>query len=280
VLIVGSGLTAVDKIIELERAKHTGAIYAISRHGLLPRVHFAKWQGSVESLVSKTKSSVDALHSIKKQIRETAPSEDGDTWRRVVDGLRSTTQTWWHLLPLKEKKKFLQHLLTYWEIHRHRMAPGIGHTVELARASGQLKTYAGRINSITETKDELVVSLKERVTSKMLELKVHTIINCTGPQSSLKTVDSPLLENLLKAGLVAPHDVGTGIAARADGQVLDASGNAVGGLFAVGPLLKAELLESVAVPELKQQAFDLAHKIGDAVRRKNCELATIRAKMG
>ena len=38
--------------------------------------------------------------------------------------------------------------------------------------------------------------------------------------------------------------------------------------FAVGPLLKAELLESVAVPELKQQAYDLAHKIGGAIKKQ------------
>ncbi len=44
-LIVGTGLTAVDKIIELKRAGHKGSIFALSRHGLLPRVHMEKFQG-------------------------------------------------------------------------------------------------------------------------------------------------------------------------------------------------------------------------------------------
>ncbi len=261
VLIVGTGLTAVDKIIQLELAGHSGLIFALSRHGLLPRVHFASSQGTEQPLATEHKSALAALKVLRRQIATIAPSANGDTWRRVVDGLRPTTQAWWQSLPIKEQRSFLTHLNTLWEIHRHRMAPSIGRRVEELRSTGQLKILAGKIVSIEERGKQLIVEVRERGKKETKSIGVNRVINCTGPQSALKTVDSDLLANLLERGLVAPHRLGTGIATRADGQVLDKAGNPVDGLFAIGPLLKAELLETVAVPEIRQQAFDLAAKI-------------------
>jgi uncharacterized NAD(P)/FAD-binding protein YdhS len=266
VLIVGSGLTAVDKVIELNGGNHRGEISVISRHGLFPRVHLKRRQGQLTSSVCQSNSAIAALRNLRHEVANTSPNLDGDTWRRVVDGLRSQTQKWWHVLPLAEKRRFLRHLSTHWDIHRHRMAPEIGVKVEQMLSSGQLKNFAGRIISVSSIGDEMLVKFKERGTSKIQELKVSKIINCTGPQSSLRTIDSALLDNLLSAGLIAPHNLGTGIATRADGQILDSAGNDVEGMFAIGPLLKAELLESVAVPELKQQAYDLAIKICEHVK--------------
>lgn len=267
-LIVGTGLTAVDKIIELKRNGHTGRIFALSRHGLFPRLHFEKCQGMVQPLASSSSSALGGLTILRQQIADIAPSPDGDTWRRVIDGLRSTTQKWWQSISLREQRRFLSHLITYWDVHRHRMAPEIGQKVESTRNSGQLETLAGRILSIVEQNGQLNVTVRERGKADPISFKVSRVINCTGPQSSLKHVDSPLLANLVYQGLVAPHRLGTGIAARADGQVLDKEGNEVSGLFAIGPLLKAELLESVAVPELRQQAFDLAAKIGHLAKAR------------
>ncbi len=207
------------------------------------------------------------------------PSADGDTWRQIIDGLRSTTQLWWQSLSTKEQRRFFNHLLTYWEVHRHRMAPDIGRKVAGACSTGQLTVLAGRIISISELPDyqgrRLAVIISERGKAEAMTITVNKVINCTGPQSSLKQVDSVLLANLLRRGLVAPHRLGTGIAVSADGQLLDKFGSSVVGLLAIGPLLKAELLESVAVPELRQQALALAAKIADMAKLKDSRLVVV-----
>ena len=42
ILLIGMGLTAVDKLVELDLQKHKGTIYANSRHGLWPSPHVAR----------------------------------------------------------------------------------------------------------------------------------------------------------------------------------------------------------------------------------------------
>ena len=256
VLLVGSGLTAIDKIVELKSNKYKADLYVLSRHGLLPRNHIHNYQRPTPYEL-QCNSALAALTTIRKRIDNL---KTGD-WRQVIDALKSTTQKWWLSLPRHEQKRFLRHLQSYWDVYRHRMAPRIGQEIETMLQTGQIKIFAGRIISISEVNELLSIDIKERGKNSTQKIFVNKIINCTGPQSSLKTVDSPLLANLSKRGLVYPHDLGTGIAVRADGQVVNNSGQAVEGLFAIGRLQKEELMESVAVPELSQQAQNLAQKI-------------------
>jgi hydroxyacylglutathione hydrolase len=69
------------------------------------------------------------------------------------------------------------------------------------------------------------------------------------------------MANLHRRGLIAPDQTGAGINCQPCGKVIDSSGQSNNQLYAIGPLLKAVLLESVAVPELKGQAEELAHLI-------------------
>ncbi len=256
ILLVGSGLTAVDKIVELKARGHRADLNILSRHGLLSKVHIENYQRPVSYELQCT-SALAALKTIRKRVEDL---KDGD-WRQVIDSLKSTTQKWWLSLSRHEQKRFVRHLQSIWDVYRHRMAPSIGDEIEAILQSGQLKIFAGRIISISELNELLSIDIKERGKNNTKKIFVNKIINCTGPQSSLKTVDSPLFTNLSKRGLVCQHDLGTGIAVRADGQVLNNFGQAVEGLFAIGRLQKEELMESVAVPELRDQALNLAKKI-------------------
>jgi uncharacterized NAD(P)/FAD-binding protein YdhS len=147
------------------------------------------------------------------------------------------------------------------------MASEIGDEIEKTIQAGNLRIIAGRIIKVHKGK-QLTAEVKARGRNASVNIEVSKIINCTGPQSSLQAIDSPLLVNLRKRGLIHSHILGTGIGVRPDGQIVDQSGEGVDGLFAIGPLLKSELLESVAVPELRGQAMCLADKIASLAKRK------------
>jgi uncharacterized NAD(P)/FAD-binding protein YdhS len=88
------------------------------------------------------------------------------------------------------------------------------------------------------------------------------VINCTGPESNPLRWRMLLVQQLLRRGTVRPHANGLGLDATAEGALVNAAGEPSARLLAIGPMLKAALFESVAVPEIRYQAAQLAHALG------------------
>lgn len=264
ILLVGTGLTAVDKIIELKARGHVGKITAVSRHGLLPRRHLERPelhppQLAWEEVYQWSHSALTTLKLVREKAAQAV------NWQAGIDSFRSITQRWWAALALVEKRNFMRHLQTYWDIHRHRMAPSIAAKIDSYQKNGELVILSGGIKAMQETAGDksaakVEVALQERY-SVPQTLLFDKVINCTGPQLKLKAIDSPLMVNLHRRLLIAPDPTGAGINCQPSGKVIDSSGQTNNQLFAIGPLLKAVLLESVAVPELKGQAEELANLI-------------------
>jgi uncharacterized NAD(P)/FAD-binding protein YdhS len=186
-------------------------------------------------------------------------------WQAGIDSFRSITQRWWGALAPREKRNFMRHLQTYWDIHRHRMAPSIAAKIDSYQKSGELVILSGGIKAMQETAEgksaaKVEVAIQERYSAPQT-LLFDKVINCTGPQLKLKAIDSPLMASLHRRMLIAPDQTGAGINCQPSGKVIDGCGQSNNQLYAIGPLLKAVLLESVAVPELKGQAEELAHSI-------------------
>lgn len=264
ILLVGTGLTAVDKVIELKARGHVGKITAVSRHGLLPRHHLDlpelhPAQLAWEEIHQLTHSALTTLKLVREKTAQAV------NWQAGIDSFRSVTQRWWGALALGEKRNFMRHLQTYWDIHRHRMAPSIAAKIDFYQKSGELVVLSGGIRAMKETEADknsakVEVAIQER-RSEPQTLLFDKVVNCTGPQLKLKAIDSPLMANLHRRGLIAPDQTGAGINCQPCGKVIDSSGKSNNQLYAIGPLLKAVLLESVAVPELKGQAEELAQLI-------------------
>jgi uncharacterized NAD(P)/FAD-binding protein YdhS len=77
---------------------------------------------------------------------------------------------------------------------------------------------------------------------------------------------STLLQNLFRRGLVTSGPLGTGFHCSLDGAVIDADGHASEIIFNLGPGRLGDLLESIAVPEIRQQAIGLASTLADRMR--------------
>ena len=68
---------------------------------------------------------------------------NGGTWQSVIDELRPVTQAIWSTMSAEDRQRFLRHLRTWWDVHRHRIAAPVAARIEAARASGQLASMPG-----------------------------------------------------------------------------------------------------------------------------------------
>jgi uncharacterized NAD(P)/FAD-binding protein YdhS len=122
VLLVGSGLTMVDVVLSLRALGHRGVIHAVSRHGLLPRLH--QGGGAWPAFLNPGMTSRQVLRAIRHAVRQAQAA--GVPWQRVFDAARPLVATLWHDWPLQERTRFLRHLRAIWDVHRHRTAPRRG----------------------------------------------------------------------------------------------------------------------------------------------------------
>ena len=87
------------------------------------------------------------------------------------------------------------------------------------------------------------------------------IVNCTGPERDVTRQSSPLVCALLRRGLLAADALGLGVHTGPAGELRDAHGRPVPRMLALGAWRIADLWESTAVPELRQQAADVAERL-------------------
>ena len=255
VLLVGSGLTSVDALLSLRSYGFKGTVHMLSRHGLLPQPHEATSAWPEFWHPGSPKTARGLLRIVREHIR--AAESQGKDWRSVVDALRPASQLIWRSLPLKERARFLRHLQHYWDVHRHRIAPAIGGFLKHQIDGGHLLRHAGRITDFSETDEGVTITYRERKTQKVQRFRVAHVINCTGPQIDCRKVNSPLVSGLLRRRLVRPDPLYLGIDSTQDGALIDGLGAASNWLFAIGPFRKGRLWESIAVPELREQACSL-----------------------
>jgi uncharacterized NAD(P)/FAD-binding protein YdhS len=261
VLLIGSGLTSIDVAIALKSEGFAGHIHILSRHGLIPQPHrqTGRWPQYWNEQGPRTARGL--LRLVRDQIG--AASAAGCDWRPVVDALRSVTNVIWRSLPIKERKRFLRHVRPYWEVLRHRIAPEIADTVASLLLDGQATVYAGRVTDYRESPDHVEVVLLERKTRRQRRLCVDRVINCTGPETDCRRMEDSLIKSLLAQGLARPDHLSLGLDVDAEGRLIDSGGTPSNSLYVIGPARKGCLWETIAVPEIREQASQLAeHLVG------------------
>ena len=160
VLLIGSGLTMVDVVISLLDEGHTGPIYALSRRGLLPHRHAS---GSGQPIAAEH-AFPTVLTELLRFMREEArkASRAGANWQPIVDEIRPFMQDVWQTMSPADKARFVRHLRPWWDVHRHRMAPSVADRIEGARASGQLRVMAARVERYTAGDGSVRVAFRQR----------------------------------------------------------------------------------------------------------------------
>ncbi|MFF0429067.1 FAD/NAD(P)-binding protein [Streptomyces sp. NPDC004520] len=253
VLLVGTGLTAVDLALVLDRPGRT--VHAVSRSGLLPQPHAVAPLPPVPPPPGLTSL---PFHRLRRELQRhfAATRRAHGDWRPALDGLRPEIVRLWQGLTDDERAEFLGRDATPWNVHRHRMAPSTAETVARARAARRLRVHAGRVASATPQEDGgLIVSLADG-----RELRVAWVVDCTGPGLRADAGGDPLWSGLLSDGLAAPGPLGIGVSTDG-GRLLDAQGRQERPLFTLGAPRRGELWETTAIPEIRNQAKEVAEAV-------------------
>lgn len=250
VLLIGTGLTAIDAALTLDGSGFRGRIVALSRRGLVPRAHAAP--APPPALAQQPPASASSL------VRFVRDQAEAIGWRAAVDQLRPGTPAMWGAAGVAERRRFLRHLRPWWDVHRHRIAPEIAERIASMEAEGRLVFAAGKIVSAEAADGAAVVGWRPRGAAAAERLRVRRIVNCTGPQTDIARAGEPLLDSLLAAGRIRPDPLRIGIDVDAECRVLHAEGKADERLFAIGPMTRGAFWEIVAVPDIRRQVQQVA----------------------
>lgn len=252
VLMLGSGLTMVDLAISADRPDRT--IHVVSRTDAVPRPHVLPTTPPVPPPPGITRApDLDTLRTtVAAHVAQTVTAT-GD-WRAAIDGLRPVTAQLWRGLSEADKRRFIAEDARSWDVHRHRMAPATARRLEAIAAEGRLQRHRGTIASVVADPSALRVTLDDGTI-----LRVAAVANCTGPVGAIAA--DPLLTRLARTGLVRPGPAGLGIDTADDGRVLGTLPDTLP-LLAVGSLRRGNLWESTAMPEIREQAYDVARIVG------------------
>lgn len=250
IAIIGTGLTMVDTVLSLRTAGFGGKILGISRRGLLPEVH-NDTPAIYKSALALPAEAPKQLARLMKAFRDEAKgcmSEKID-WQRVFDRWRPHLSVIWQKLDTNGRKRFFNRLFTLWNVHRHRMAPQVGALIHDELAKGTLKIIKGKVQVISEADGF-------SLTAGSSQYNVKRIFDCRGPCYDICSSGSRLFLSLYQKSLIQPHETGWGIKISGDFRVSPSGLD--GSFLAMGTSIIGERLETTAVPELRQQAQQVA----------------------
>lgn len=278
VLLLGSGLTSIDMIMALKSKGFRGPIHVLSREGLIPSRHQPVKPWPLFWNENSPRTIRGLLRLIRDQVDSAA--EEGIDWRSVVDSLRPVAQQIWQSLPIEEQRRFLRHTRAYWDRHRHRLAPEIADILSDMEAEGQIRFHTGRITGYSEDRGLAEIVYQERGTTIEKRFHAHRIINCTGSESGCRRIDDSLVTSLFVQGLARPDPLFLGLDIDENGALIDYRDRPSLFLFTIGPTRKGRLWETTAVPEIRQQAEQLALHLARTLRAQALGPDRLQRAMG
>jgi len=285
VLVVGSGLTALDIVSTLLRRGHRGHIEVVSRHGLRPRAHGPAVLGSVEpaperpldrilgpvpapwAAGSAAPTARAALARMRRRVRELEAA--GQSWHAAMDELRESVWQVWPRWPRAEKRRFLRTLRPWYDVHRFRAPPQNDAQVRRAEAEGRVAFGAGRVQAL-EAAAGGALTVRFAATAGRPERsdRYGAVVNCSGLDVTAAASSNPFLAALLAQGHLQPDASGIGFAVDAQCRALDADGRSQPTLRVIGPPSAGTFGDPVAVVFIATQIHRIVPDVLDTLRAR------------
>jgi uncharacterized NAD(P)/FAD-binding protein YdhS len=267
VLLIGAGLTAVDVLLTLQQQGHHGLVTVVSRHGYWPLPHAERDTVYQKPITELPRTALSSLRWVRTWIADALA--DGAQWQAAIDALRPVLNPWWAQLSHTERCRFIRHLMPLWNIARHRIPRDSDALLQRMTAVGQLRLLSGRLRTLTPNASGL--SAQFETPSGPLTVDARWVVNCTGPNANLQQSELPLLRQLFAEGLIRTDALKMGLATDDAGTLIDAAGNVSDYLYTLGPLRRGQLIESVAVPEIRMQAAALSQALAQQRTQATCD---------
>lgn len=248
-LSIGTGLTFIDHALSHLRRNPSNQVLGISRTGELPKEHLTI-RSSPLPVPESVKESPAAL---RKYI------ESSDDWRAAQDGVRHELPDIWFRWSDDHKKSFIENDLRWWNVHRHRIAPSVAEEVKQFIEMGRIRILTAQSLRLQSTSDQIEYFVNGRYQGIS-----NLVVNSTGYQSPESL---PLLQLMSDDGLIAPGPLGIGFSSNYPSfLLLNSRGMPVAGLFGIGPILIGERFETTAIPEIREQAEQIASALTGNLR--------------
>lgn len=259
VCIVGSGLSMADTAVTLAAQAHRAAVHVVSRHGLLPLPQAHGGVAAFDPQPLLAMSLRARIRTLRQHAR--AAAAQGLPWQSVMERIRPLSQALWQTLSVADQRRFLRHVVRYWDVHRHRIAAPVHAQLQAMQARGQLQVHRARLDVAFEVGACVRVSAGAAGAGHALQLDVQTLVNATGVEMRVQAMRNPLLQQLLGQGIAVAGPHGIGVDTAANGSLICAEGLANPQLRVIGSLRIGTLWESLAVPELREQAAGIARDV-------------------
>lgn len=258
VLVIGTGATAVDVVIDLHRRGMQQPITMISRRGLLPLVD-APAQTDPAPLETWPERTTRAIFAaLLKDTRHKMAA--GIPWQTAIDTFRLQIAGFWTDASRTERERFSRHLRAIWLVHRHRLAPDVAQLLASLRSEQHLDVLAGRIMNAHKTPSGYDVAIHRRG-GQAAQMTVNWILNCTGPEERYDRIDNPLVRSMLGSGIARRGNNGLGLDVDETCQIRDGLGCVQHGLYAVGHATRGAFWEVTAATNIRQQILGIAESL-------------------
>ena len=279
VLLVGSGLTALDVISTLLRRSHGGGIHALSRHGVRPRpprAHLA--ENSPAPLLARIDGDIPAyveaalaaggLRALVRALRQRIgeATRAGGDWQVPFDEVRNVVWQVWPRTPLAQKRAFLRHLRTWYDAHRFRAPPQNDALVREGERAGKVEFHVGRLRAVQAAGQRVRVRWEDRATRIDGVEEFDAVVNCSGLDPACGARDNPFLASLVAQGLLRADPTGLGFAVDWQCRPLGAGARPSGRLRIVGPPTAGTFGDPLGVifiaPQIRRMLPGLLSELG------------------
>ncbi len=253
IMLIGSGLTAIDIAEGLRRLGHRGTIRMVSRNGRLPLPHAD--HGEPPLLATREQfagSPVKVLSVLRRAARQRMAAGLG--WQGAIDAIRPHIPAIWKSWSTAERRQFLRRARALWEIHRHRVPCSVLAGITAQCAAGTLLIERGELLAVQSATSGTVAVSVQSADGATHVYTVERVINCTGPSMNLRDTHQPLLASVQRAGLACTDDLGLGLRSDDECRLISANGVANPRIVIAGALRRGDLWESTAVPDLRIHA--------------------------
>lgn len=258
ILIIGSGLTALDALSRLDALGHEEKITLLSRSGLMPRPHAG---GGFSPFGDFHSAELTSAKKLLAKVRATVinAQAQGIPWQSVFDALRQHAQELWQGLPMPERRKFLRRLRRWYDVHRYRMPPQATLALQKGIDTGRVSVKRGDLLSITRDGNDLMAGIEAHNGGS--KVRCRRILLATGPEFQDYAAHQRFLLGMHRDGFIQSDALGLGLACDTAGHGLTVTGAPITSLFVAGPPARPAFGELTGVPEISTQVADIVDRI-------------------